>query len=183
MQVYTVRMPGGTKDHEFEAYKRLLEEAGVDLSSVPRVQEPGTRNRWLYSWHDRGFAERFARELRLRTRSKDWEVHSFELPEDEYGPIAPLEILVFRDSEGETFQLTPTSQDRIMRKYPNARLAKEVFWSKRTREEYEQQHGSIWTQTAIVLMGLGEEQVMQLGGYRIVEPNGTVLHESETVTK
>ncbi len=41
MRVYTVRKPGGTKDREFAAYASLLEESGIDLSRVPRTQEPG----------------------------------------------------------------------------------------------------------------------------------------------
>ena len=47
MLVYTVSIPGGTKDREFEAYTRLLAEAGIDVSNTPRVPEPGTEGRWL----------------------------------------------------------------------------------------------------------------------------------------
>ena len=42
MLVYTVTKPVGTKDKEFEAYTRLLEEVGIDVSNSPRVPEPGT---------------------------------------------------------------------------------------------------------------------------------------------
>ena len=50
MLVYTVTKPVGTKDREFEAYTRLLEEVGIDVSNSPRVPEPGTDRRWLYAW-------------------------------------------------------------------------------------------------------------------------------------
>ena len=181
MRAYTVIMPGGTNNHEFDAYKGLLEEAGVDLSTVPRTHEPETPNRWLYVWRERALAERFARELRLRTRNRNWEVNEFERGQDEIGPLAPLDIIAFRHPEGETFRLTPASQERIMRRFPDARLSNEVFWSKETRNDYERQHGSIWNQTAIILMGLSERQVQQLGGYRVISPDGSVLHESQDV--
>jgi hypothetical protein len=42
MDVFTVTKPGGTKDYEYEAYTRLLEEIGVDVANVPRVPEPET---------------------------------------------------------------------------------------------------------------------------------------------
>lgn len=45
MLVYTVGMPVGTKDREFDAYTRLLAELGIDLSNSPRVPEPGTDRR------------------------------------------------------------------------------------------------------------------------------------------
>jgi hypothetical protein len=181
MKVYTVSMAGGTKNHEFDAYKGLLEEAGVDLSTVPRAHEPGNRNRWLYVWHERAPAERFARELQLRTRNRNWEVHEFELAQDEFGPLAPLDIVAFLHPEEDTFRLTPASQERIMRRFPDARLADKLSWPKHTREDYERQHGTIWNQTAIVLMGLSEQQIQQLGGYRVIKPDGSVLHESQHV--
>ena len=60
MLVYTVSKPVGTKDREFEAYTRLLEEVGIDVSNSPRVPDPGTDRRWLYAWQKRIEAERFA---------------------------------------------------------------------------------------------------------------------------
>ncbi len=181
MRVYTVRMPGGTKDREFDAYKGLLEEAGVDLSAVPRTHEPETRNRWLYVWREEPLAERFARELRLRTRNPAWEVHEFEVAQDDLGPLAPLDIVAFLNPDEDTFRLTPNSQERVMRRFPDARLADKVSWPKQTRADYEQQHGPIYRQTAVALMGLSDRQIQQLGGFRIVKPDGSVLHESQDV--
>ena len=143
MPVYTVNIPGGTNDHDFEAYKRLLEEAGVDLSAAPRIHDPGTSQRWLYVWHDRAFAERFARELQTRTRNKRWEVNELESSLEQVGPLAPLDIVASISPDGEFFRLTPTSQNRIMTRFPNARLVNELLWSADEREGHERQHGSI----------------------------------------
>src|SRR5437016_558755 len=143
MRVYTVRKPGGTKDREFAIYAGLLEESGIDLSQVPRTQEPGTSNRWLYVWRDRTSADRFKRELSSRTRDTSWEVYEFDLPVEEVGPLAPLEIIAERTTDGTAFRLAPTSQERIVRRFPDARLAGEVFWGTQARQDYERGRGPI----------------------------------------
>ncbi len=181
MSVYTVTMPGGIKDHEFEAYTKLLEEAGVDLSTAPRTHEPGTSNRWLYVWRDRTLAERFAVELSMRTGNSGWKVHEFEPDQYESGPLAPLDIVAFLNPEEDTFRLTPTSQERIMRHFPDAHLADKVSWPKQIRKDHERAQGPIWQQTAIVLMGLSELQIRKLGGYRVIKPDGSILHKSQDV--
>ena len=89
MDVFTMTKPGGTRDHEFEAYTRLLEDIGVDVANVPRIPEPGTRRRWLYAWRRKEEAEGFARELKLRTRDGSWHVSQFKVDEEDRGPVAP----------------------------------------------------------------------------------------------
>jgi hypothetical protein len=37
---FTVGLPGGTKDCEFEAYVRLLEKAGVNIADTPAFTIP-----------------------------------------------------------------------------------------------------------------------------------------------
>ncbi|HUY33713.1 MAG TPA: hypothetical protein VMV69_13265 [Pirellulales bacterium] len=63
MDVFTVTKPGGTKNYEFEAYTRLLEEIGVDVANIARVPEPGADRRWLYTWRRKQEAEGFARGI------------------------------------------------------------------------------------------------------------------------
>jgi hypothetical protein len=180
MRVYTVHKPDGTKDREFEAYKGLLEESGIDLSQVPRTQEPGTGHRWLYVWNDRTFAERFRRELSTRTRDPSWEVYEFDQPQEEVGPLAPLDIVAEHTSDGTVFRLAPTSQERIMRSFPNAHLTGEVFWGTERQRTHEHDRGPIWDQVASTLTGLSAEQLETLGGYRIVEWVEKVLYEDRT---
>src|SRR5438105_866664 len=143
MRAFAVMKPGGTKNHEFEAYKALLEEIGVDLSRVSRVQEPGTTGRWLYVWQDRAAAQRFARELRARTGDKSWDIHEFDRAAAESGPLAPLDVIAEAVAGGTVYRLSSTSQERIMRRFPNARLAGEVFLSTQAQNDHEHGHGPV----------------------------------------
>jgi hypothetical protein len=86
--VYTVTKPAATKDSEFEAYTRLLEDVGIDVSTSPRVPKPGTDRRWLYARKKKIEAERFADELRHRTGDPDWKVYQFEDAPEDCGPVA-----------------------------------------------------------------------------------------------
>ncbi len=47
LPVFSVTKPVGTKDREFEAYTRLLEEVGIDVSNSPRVPAQGTDRRLI----------------------------------------------------------------------------------------------------------------------------------------
>jgi hypothetical protein len=180
MLVFTVMKPGGTKDHEFEAYKALLEEIGIDLSNVPRVREPGTARRWLYVWRDRAYAQRFARELGARTRDSSWTVQELDHSVEESGPLAPLDVIAEPVADGTAYRLSTASQERIMRRFPNAQLAGDVFFSAQTLHDYEHDRGQVWDQVTTLLSGLSADQVNELGGYRVYETVGRTLYESST---
>ena len=65
-----------------------------------------------------------------------------------------------------------------MRRFPNARLAGEKFLSTETRIDYERLQGSsFWGQVAILLLGIPRESIARLGGFRVVTPEGEILHE------
>ena len=180
MNVFTVTKPGGTKDYEFEAYTRLLEEIGVDVANVPRVPEPETGKRWLYTWQRKEEAEAFARELTLRTRDGSWRVFPFKIEDEARGPVAPLDIYQVRTAEdqGVMYYLAPASRERIIKAYPHTRLYPSVTISQKDLEGIKQQHGDIWWgQVRILLTGLTQEQVLSLGGYRVILPYGEIGHE------
>ncbi len=188
MKVYTVRRNGPNKDREFEAYIDLLEDIGIDITDVPRTPEPGTANRWLYVWTNKLLAERFARELGARLRDPSWFVHEFELPDDRVadevrGPLAPLTIVSIPASEGVEFRLEAKSQERISQHFPNARmkghfkLPRSVISPSEIRKHYEPQRGTVWDHVITVLTGISEDEVDRLGGVRIVDEDGRVLHE------
>jgi hypothetical protein len=181
MKVYTVRKHRPNTDREHQAYVDLLQDIGIDIADVPRTLEPGTTNRWLYVWQSKSLAERFARELGARLRDASWFVQELDLPADkppsERGPIAPLTIFSIPTSEGTEFRLEPTSQERILMHFPNARPAGTVTFPAKVRTDYERQHGSVWDQVIIVLTGISGEAVTRLGGIRIVTPEGKLLHE------
>lgn len=180
MDVFTVTKPGGTKDYEFEEFTRLLEEIGVDVANVPRVPEPGTHRRWLYTWHRKEEAEGFARELKVRTRDNSWHVYPFKSEEETRGPVAPLDIYQVRGAEDREFMyyLTPASRERIIRAYPHTKLSPNVSISEADLENIRKQHGNIWwNQVCILLSGLSEMQVRSLGGFRVILPDGKIGYE------
>ena len=178
MDVFTVTKPGGTKDYEFEAYTRLLEEIGVDVANVPRVPEPETHRRWLYTWTRKKEAEGFASELRLRTRDGSWHVHQFKIEEEARGPVAPLDIYEVRVNEHEfTYYLGPASRERVIRAYPHTKVYPVTFTQQKL-ESIKQQFGEMWwDQLCILVTGLSKEKVLSLGGYRLLLPGGEIGHE------
>lgn len=122
MLVYTVTKPVGTKDKEFGAYIRLLEDVAIDVSNSTRVPEPGTDRRWLYAWRRKIEAERFADELRRRTGDADWTVYQFENATEERGPVAPLDIARIPENDRYTYYLTPASSEHLVAAFPGTRL-------------------------------------------------------------
>jgi hypothetical protein len=179
MDVFAVAKPGGTKDYEFEAYTRLLEDIGVDVANVPRVAEPGTHRRWLYTWRRKEEAEGFALELKRRTRDGSWQVRQFKVEEEDRGPVAPLDIYqVRKEDQGFMYYLAPVSRGRIIKAYPHAKLYPNITISHEDLEAIKQQHCDIWWhQVRILLTGLTKEQVLSLGGYRVILPYGEIGHE------
>jgi hypothetical protein len=178
MRAFTVMKPGGMKDREFEVYRAFLEEIGIDLTNVPRVQEPGTGRRWLYVWRDQSHAQAVARELRVRTRDSSWAAHELDLPTEESGPLAPLDVIAQRVADGTVYRLSTASQERIIRRHPNARLAGEVFFSTQAQEDHERDRGPVWDEVITRLSGLSEAQVKEMGGYRVYEICIRALYES-----
>jgi hypothetical protein len=180
MRGFTVTKPGGVKDHEFEAYKALLEAIGIDLSNVPRVQEPGTARRWLYVWLDRAVAQAFARELGARTGDTSWAVQECDLPAEDSGPLAPLDVIAEPVADGTRYRLSTASQERIMRRFPNARLTGEVILSHQAQQTRERHRspGPAWDRVIHLLSGLSVDLVDELGGYRVFETVMRTLYES-----
>ncbi len=178
MEVFTVTKPGGTKDNEFESYTRLLEEIGIDVANVPRIPEPETHRRWLYTWRRREEAEAFARELRLRTRDGSWQVYQFNMEEESLGPVAPLDIYEARDEvDGFKYYLAPASRERVIRAYPHTKVYP-ITISKQDLEVMKSQFGETWwDQLSISVTGLSHEKILTLGGYRVILPGGKIGHE------
>jgi hypothetical protein len=178
MLVYTVTMPGGTTDREFEAYTRLLAEVGIDLANSPRVPEPGTDRRWLYAWKNRSEAERFAAELRRRTRNADWFVHEFEVASAECGPVAPLEITTVPEKEGYTYFLTPESRERVVAAYPGTKLPLGItVGNEKQQELLRGQGGDWWIEVSRALTGRTDDEIDSLGGVRVIVGQDTVAFQ------
>jgi hypothetical protein len=180
MDVFTVTKPGGTKDYEFEEFTRLLEDIGIDVANVPRIPEPGTGKRWLYTWRRKEEAVGFAHELKKRTRDGSWLVYHFDTKEESRGPVAPLDIYEVREAEGRRFMyyLAPASRERINRAYPHTTLSPSISISESDFDGVRRQHGERWwNRVCILLTGLTDTQVRSLGGYRIILPYGEIGYE------
>jgi hypothetical protein len=176
--VYTVTKPVGTKDREFEAYTRLLEEVGIDVSNSPRVAESGTDNRWLYAWKKKIEAERFATELRRRTGDRTWGVYEFEDAAEDYGPVAPLDIASVPEEEGFTYYLTPASRERVVAVYPGTRLPGGLAIAIGAQQDLLGQGGvEAWMEICRLLTGRTDEEIDSLGGVRVIVGEDTVAFQ------
>jgi hypothetical protein len=85
-------------------------------------------------------------------------------------------IEVGRQRTGATFMLS--LQTRAM--LPSSAFRpKSVFVSYDTQEAFENLHSPMWDQIAMLLTGLDEEQIRDLGGFRVVSaPDREVLFDS-----
>ena len=89
MAVYTVGLPGATRDFEHEAYVRLLEKNGVNVAHAPRVVDPVSGKRWLHAWAKEADALAFTAALREETENDDWQVYPLPGVEPTSGPTRP----------------------------------------------------------------------------------------------
>lgn len=169
LPVYSVTKPVGTKDREFEAYTRLLEEVGIDVSNSPRVPAPGTDRRWLYAWKKETEAERFAAELRRRTGDREWLVYRFENPVDVRGPVAPLEIASVPEQDGYRYYLTPASRERVVSAFPGTKLPGGLNVAVGVQQDSLRKKGDDWwMEVSRLLTGRTDEEIGALGGIRVV---------------
>lgn len=169
MLVYAVTKPVGTKDGEFEAYIRLLEDVGIDVSNAPRVAEPGTDRRWLYSWRKKIEAERFADELRRRTGDAAWGVYQFEDAIEGRGPVAPLDISRIPEKDGYAYYLTPASRERVAAAFPGTRLPASLGFPIDAEQDFRREKGEDgWMEIARILTGRTDDELDSLGGVRIM---------------
>ena len=121
-----------------------------------------------------------SRELVARTRDNSWTTREFDVPAEESGPLAPLDVIAEHVGDGTIYRLTPASQERITNRFPDTRMAGETFFSTQTQNDYERDHGPVWDQVMILLSGLSMDQVQELGGYRVYQAVGRTLFESAT---
>lgn len=167
---FTVGLPGGTPNYEFEAYIRQLEKQGVNITDAPRVVDPVSGDRWVYAWSSRADAEAFATELRRESENEGWRVHELPGVKPSSGPLGPIEVLVSRRSDGCVYSLSHTSRKLVRKRFPQAVLAPNVLVATSSQADFEQSQRPIWGHVATILTGLSEEELRQLGGYRVIDP-------------
>jgi hypothetical protein len=88
-------------------------------------------------------------------------------------------IDVGRQMDGATFRLSPQTSARLTAQKLGHPLASSIFVTFTTKEAFERDSGSMWTQIAMLLTGLAADQIKELGGFRFVDPTDReVLFES-----
>ena len=83
----------------------------------------------------------------------------------------PIIIEFGLQGDGVTYRLEFRSRRRIAEAFPGVHPSRHnVFVGYDTRDDFEKIHGPIWRQIAIILTGLNWEQIIQLGGAKLVDP-------------
>ena len=102
------------------------------------------------------------------------------VPEEETGPLAPLDVIAEPVPDGTAYRLSTASSERIMKRFPNAPLSGEVILSHQAQQvqERERGRGAAWDRVVGLLSGLSPDQVNELGGYRVFETIVRTLYES-----
>jgi hypothetical protein len=184
-RAYSVGLPHGNGQREFDAYVQILQQQGITIDDSTQIGNPFGR-KWLHVWDDRSNAEQFANRLRQVTGNRDWEVYDLSPPRSlaggQDGRSGPVEILVGRQADGSTYSLHPNSLKLIRQRFPQVHPRSTVFIGSDTRTDIAAGGASIYDQVAIILTGLAIGQLNELGGYRVVDPlTDLVLYRSDPV--
>ena len=91
---------------------------------------------------------------------------------------SPLVVSVGRQGDGYAFELEPRSRARVREQAAQLAPAGQVFISFDTKADFESAHGPMWKQVVLMLTGMREQDLRELGGARFVDPvAGTQLAE------
>lgn len=82
----------------------------------------------------------------------------------------PIVITIGRQRDGTTYRLHPSSKARVQAQYPTVHPAPSVFVGYDTQSDFQRIHGPMWKQVAMLLTGLGAQQMRELGGVRLEDP-------------
>lgn len=75
----------------------------------------------------------------------------------------PIKIQVNRQVQGTTYALDDESRRAIAASFPGVRAVPTVYVSTETESDFEEIHGKIWNQIALVLTGLPSTKLRELG--------------------
>lgn len=93
--------------------------------------------------------------------------------------MSQIVVEVGKEMNGATFRLSPKARAMLASRFPERSPASSVFVSFDARENFEHMHGPMWTQIVMLLTGLSEAQIQDLGGFTFVIPSDSeVLFDS-----
>jgi hypothetical protein len=84
--------------------------------------------------------------------------------------MSPIVIEVGKQMNGATFRLSPKTEVMLASRIPDWSPASSIFVSFDTQWDFDRLHGPMWTQIAMLLTGLSEEQIQSFGGFIFMSP-------------
>lgn len=85
--------------------------------------------------------------------------------------MSPLVVQVGKQRDGATFRLTPLTEVTLASRMADRFPVSSVFVSFDDRWDFERLHGSAWSHIVMLLTGLDEAEIKELGGFRFVDPS------------
>jgi hypothetical protein len=95
--------------------------------------------------------------------------------------LVMIVVDVGKQMNGATFRLNHRTETMLASHIPGwAPPSDSLFVAADTQWDFERMHGPTWTQVVMLLTGLNEEQIRNLGGVRFVSPadDDEVVYES-----
>ncbi len=88
-------------------------------------------------------------------------------------------VEVGKQMDGATFCLSPKTRAFLRSRFKDSPSPSSVFVSYATASDLEHYRGPLWEHVVMILTGLNEKQLSELGGFEFVTPmDGKVLFES-----
>jgi hypothetical protein len=90
-----------------------------------------------------------------------------------------ITVDVGKQMDGATFRLSPKTRAFLSSRFKNLPPPSSVFVSYENASDFEHYHGPLWEHLVMILTGLDENQINELGGFEFAEPvGGKVWFES-----
>jgi hypothetical protein len=81
-----------------------------------------------------------------------------------------VQIDIWVTYDGVNYSLHPFSEELIQERFPDARPLPSIFLGHESRAEFPARHKPLWERMAMMLTGLTLEQIAELGGFSIFNP-------------
>jgi len=95
--------------------------------------------------------------------------------------MSPITIDVGKQMNGAAFRLSPESSRMLASQISGWSPASDsiFIWSDK-QWDFERMRGPMWTQVVMLLTGLNEDQIRELGGFKFISPadDHQVVYES-----
>jgi len=79
---------------------------------------------------------------------------------------------VGKQMDGATFRLNPKTHAFLSSRFENLRPPSSVFVSNETAADFKRYYGPLGKELVVLLTGLSEDKIEELGGFKFVDPVG-----------